>query len=53
MTDKPNISTENQPKGAAGNPSDTLDKTSEGRTANKAASKPAVKSDPGFATNGE
>lgn len=53
MTDKPNISTENQPKGAARNPSDTLDKKSEGRPAGKATPNPAVESDAAFTTNGE
>ena len=52
MTEQTNISTEHQPRGSAGNPSDKLDKDAE-------KPRPAdpddveTSEDPGFALNGE
>jgi len=53
MTDKANISTGFQPKGAARNPSDTLDKPTSAFRSDQSKSKRKPIDDQGFATNGE
>jgi hypothetical protein len=53
MTDRPNISTEYEPKGSDRNQSDTLDKPANEKAPGTSEAAKKEPEDPGFATNGE
>jgi len=53
MADKSNISTENQPKGAARNPSDTLDKREGDDHSEQKRDDDENPDDPNFGINGD